>query len=788
MKRSAMPSEPRAKRSSAVLFILASLALNPWSMATLFGHPFRGFRYAVLLLELAALIVGLWLLLSPRRLSKSLKLFGVILLLLGSAGCVLTVWDRRPDPRPADLPDFSLTIPEHGEFERSANLLLTESFISDQGLKRAAARLGRWGLSGRGKMKVRGQFVRELMRLGFLDEAVAEVEAMMKSSDRLDTRSLAELHFLRGLVYLRQAEVSNCIEAHCAQSCIYPFFEGGVHANAEPGRMAKESFTRSHELAPQAKTAWMLSIVKGFLGEDAPPPTDGPLPRFPEVAVESGFVSVGLSGGVVAEDFDGDDLLDIVVTNSDPRRPARYYQNLGGLQFRQKQSEVLGGQLGGLHCNAVDYDNDGDTDLFILRGAWHGQRGAIRNSLLENQGNGEFVDVTQKAGLAFPAYPTQAAAWGDFDNDGRLDLYVANEGPRLSWSGKSAEATVGYPAQLFHNNGDGTFTNLAEAAGATNDRPAKGVTVGDFNNDGQLDIYVSNFTVGNRLYRNNGDGTFSDVAEQAGVLGRKRSFATWFFDYDNDGHLDLMTCEYAGFSRSLPTLEQAVVGVHLYRNLGQERFREVTSEVGFSSPIQAMGAGFGDLDNDGFQDLYFGTGGPRLEFLLPNRMFLNLRGRSFQEVTAAGGFGHLQKGHGISFADLDNDGDQDVLAQMGGAFLADNYQDALFKNPGNKNHFCVVRLKGRESNRNGFGARIQLTVLEDGQARTVTRSVGSISSFGYTPVRQEIGLGQATSIRKLEVFWPASGELQVYENLPVDHRIEIVEGESSPRLKDLRVP
>ena len=199
-------------------------------------------------------------------------------------------------------------------------------------------------------------------------------------------------------------------------------------------------------------------------------------------------------------------------------------------------------QLGGLNCIGGDYDNDGDVDLLVLRGAWLFDDGQIRNSLLRNNGDAGargFTDVTREAGLAEPARPTQAAVWGDFDNDGDLDLFVGNES-RL----ETGPPVGNFPSQLFDNNGDGTFTDIAASAGVTNNRYCKGVAGGDFDNDGDLDLYVSNLGV-NRLYRNNGNGTFSDVARRAGVMEPDgRSFAPWFFDYDNDGWLDLWVGAY----------------------------------------------------------------------------------------------------------------------------------------------------------------------------------------------------------------------------------------------------
>jgi hypothetical protein len=189
-----------------------------------------------------------------------------------------------------------------------------------------------------------------------------------------------------------------------------------------------------------------------------------------------------------------------------------------------------------------------------------------------------------------------------------------------------------------------------------------------------------------------------------------------------------------------------------------------------------MGLNYGDLDNDGWLDFYAGTGNPGLDTLLPNRMFRNAGGRFFQDVTTSGGFGHIQKGHAISFADLDNDGDQDIHITMGGAYTGDVYRNALFRNPGHGNHWITLKLEGRRSNRAAIGARIRVTVATAEGERTIHKDVSTGASFGALPLRQEIGLGQATAIRKVEIHWPVTGETQVLTGLELDRFYKITEG------------
>jgi hypothetical protein len=196
-----------------------------------------------------------------------------------------------------------------------------------------------------------------------------------------------------------------------------------------------------------------------------------------------------------------------------------------------------------------------------------------------------------------------------------------------------------------------------------------------------------------------------------------------------------------------------------------------------------MGANFGDIDNDGWLDFYLGTGAPSYAILTPNRMFRSREGRAFVDVTKATGTGHLQKGHGVAFADFDNDGDDDVFASLGGAFLGDKYQDALFENPGHGASWIGIRLVGRKASRAAIGARIRVVVEEGGRETQRTRSVGSGGSFGASPLAQHIGLGRDARLKRVEIDWPGSRTRQVLTGVPLDAWIQVVEGE--PRFERL---
>jgi hypothetical protein len=586
---------------------------------------------------------------------------------------------------------------------------------------------------------------------------------------------------LRGLAHLRRAEVENCVARHNADCCIFPLAGGGLHQDRDPAELGRQAYTEFLRHHPQDLGArWILNLLCMALGsypDGVPeahriPPeaftAEAEVGRFRDIAPALGVDALNLCGGVAIGDFDSDDLLDIITSTYDPRGPLHFYRNLGNGRFEDRSdSSGLSEQLGGLNCVAADYNSDGHLDLLVLRGAWLGDEGRIRNSLLRNNGDGTFSDVTEAAGMAQPAYPTQAAVFGDFNLDGHLDCYVVNES-RLAFG----EAAASYPAQLFLNTGEGTFVEQAETAGVRNDRYAKGVCAGDYDNDGDLDLYVSNIGR-NRLYRNEGDGTFQDVAANLQVEEPSgRSFATWFFDYDNDGWLDLFVTAYDAKLESIAAhyLGQpaSFSAPRLYRNQGDGTFQDVAAAMNLARPYLPMGANFGDLDSDGFLDIYLATGDPEFESLMPNIMLRNDAGKRFQDVTYSGGFGHLQKGHGVAFADLDNDGDQDLYHQLGGFFPADKFHNALFLNPGHDHAQVVIELVGEPSNRSAIGARLQLVLEQaDGSRCSLYRAIGCVSSFGGSPLRQEIGVGNAKRIVEVIATWPGEQNSQTSSEIQI---------------------
>ena len=634
---------------------------------------------------------------------------------------------------------------------------------------------------------IRLQLGQEKLRVGDPAAAAELFRDAGKISQEAGLPPAAALVAMRGLglASLRLGEQSNCVAMHGPASCILPIREEGLHRDRAGSEAAMRAYEAFLGVVPdQPAVQWLLNVAAMTLGRypdgvdeafRVPPEqlrSSLDIKHFPDIATSVGIRITQPSGGGIMDDFDGDGLLDIVSSTIDPCEPMNFYRNDGRGGFEDvSERSGLTSQLGGLNVIHADYDNDGDLDLFVLRGGWLGAEGRIRNSLLRNDGTGSFEDVTRAAGLDAPAYPTQTGGFADYDNDGDLDLYIGNE---------AEDEGKPYPSQLFRNEGDGTFIDVAEAAGVRNDRMAKSVAWGDYDNDGDPDLYVSNLGP-NRLYRNEGDGTFIDVAARAGVVEPAgRSFPSWFFDYDNDGDLDLFVADYGA---SLDDVALSLLGrpngkglPRLYRNDGAGGFDEVGREVGLLDATLPMGSNYGDLDNDGFLDFYLGTGTPSYESIAPNLMYRNDGGTRFQNVTYSGGFGHLQKGHGVAFGDFDNDGDQDIFEQMGGAYPGDAYPSVLYENPGHGNAWVTLILEGTTSNRSALGTRIRVAVEEEGATRDIHAVVGSGGSFGGSSLQQEIGLGGAERIREIEVAWPAGGARQVFRDVEPHRTYRIREG------------
>lgn len=618
-------------------------------------------------------------------------------------------------------------------------------------------------------------------------EKLAEARAIAEEDPEVAEEWLYTIIYFQGITALRRGEDENCILCRGESSCILPLAPAAIHTNPAGSRAAVQHFSEYLKKFPDDLDArWLLNLAHMTLGEhphlvepqnlltlDRFQKSEFDIGRFRDIGHLVGVNRLNQAGGAIMDDFDNDGYLDIVTTSFDPNQSMAYYRNKGDGTFEDRtQAAGLANQLGGLNCVQTDYNNDGLIDIFVPRGAWIG--GPVRPSLLRNNGNGSFTDVTREAGLD-EAANSISACWADYDNDGLLDLFICCERQ---------------PNRLYRNRGNGTFEEVAARAGvAGNGTNTKGAAWIDFDNDGFPDLFVNNLGGTAILYRNNRDGTFTDVTAKMGIDGPKQGFSCWAWDYNNDGWLDIFATSY---DRSLGDVIRGLRGephnrntCKLYRNLNGKGFQDVTKEVGLDMVFMTMGSNFGDFDNDGYLDMYLGTGDPNLDSLVPNRMFKNVAGQRFAEITASSGTGHLQKGHGVACGDWDRNGSVDIFIETGGAVNGDRYHNVLFQNPGQGNNWLTVKLVGVKSNRAAIGARIK-AITTGPEPLTIHRHISSGSSFGGNPLEQTIGVGKANRIERLEIHWPTTGTTQVFKDIDVNQMIEVTEFANEYKKRNLK--
>jgi hypothetical protein len=660
--------------------------------------------------------------------------------------------------------------------------------------------------AGQDSLAIIGNKVDALLKLGEEQEAITLLHGAQPASNAAATDP--DLRKLLALAYLRLGERNNCLAHHNHSSCIFPIQGAGIYTDpylTQKSIQLYQSILRSDP--SDLESRWLLNLAYMTLGQ-YPAGVPGNL-LIPGLDKDSSSIKLSafedmamrlhladqrsMAGGTIIDDFNNDGYLDIVLSSWGwgTEDGMHYFRNNGNGTFTDiAKAAGIAGIKGSLNIMQVDYNNDGLTDIFMLRGGWRGDYGKQPKTLLKNNGDGTFTDVTVESGI-ISLHPTQTAVWADFNNDGWPDVFIGHESTSLYDS---------YPCELWINNQDGTFSEVAQAAGCGLAGFVKGVTSADYNRDGWPDIYLSERDGKKVLLRNKGLNTriptFENVTHEAGLDKEiTYTFPAWFWDYDNDGWPDIFTCGYK-FSGSLANSEAASAlhlpqpsssSMYLYHNNHDGTFTNVSATVGLDRAVFAMGSNFGDIDNDGWLDIYLGTGNPDLRSLSPNRLFKNVDGHSFVDVTRSARVGNLQKGHGVAIADLDNDGDQDIFVETGGAYKGDAYYNSCYINPGqNDNSWIGITLEGRRSCRSALGAHLILHVTDNGLHRTIYRDITSGGSFGASPLRQEIGIGRATRIDTLEVRWPTSGIVQYFANVVPLRFIRIKEGEAQVQVLPLK--
>jgi hypothetical protein len=536
----------------------------------------------------------------------------------------------------------------------------------------------------------------------------------------------------------------------------------------------------------------------------APPATEaprysGPI-QFTDVTAQAGinfkhnsgafgkkYLPETLGSGCAFLDYDNDGWQDILLINSmnwpghpgTRSYPALYHNNHNGSFTDVTKEAGLAVEMYGLGCAVADYDNDGFDDVYITC--------LGPNHLFRNLGNGKFQDVTAKAGVGDPGFST-SAVWCDYDKDGKLDLFVCNY---VEWSidkdlfctldGKNKsyctpESYKGQSSTLYHNRGDGTFENVTERAGLRDPTSKSlGVATIDYDNDGWPDLFVANDTQPNKLYRNNGNGTFTDNAMTAGVAFSEAGVARAGMgadaaDYDGSGRQSLVI---GNFSNEM---------MALYHNEGTGLFIDEapTSTIGRASLLTlTFGCFFFDYDLDGLPDIFAANGHvsddinavqQKVKYAEPPHLFRNLGKKKFEEVTVnlGGALRQAMVGRGAAYGDFDNDGDLDLV------ITSNNGKARLLRNDGgNQNNLLRIKTVGTASNRDGIGAKVTLKLSNQTKLWSTVKSGSSYCSQSELPLT--FGLGKADKVSSIEVVWP-SGRVDVAPEVNANQFITFQEG------------
>jgi tetratricopeptide (TPR) repeat protein len=583
---------------------------------------------------------------------------------------------------------------------------------------------------------------RMYVKCGLYDEAVRELNLAAQ-----DPATLGRAKHESALAHYRAGRFSMAVE------------DGVSAMTADPGneraRAAMWLATRSLDGYPEnVPESFRMELKAGY---------EPARVQFENIGARIGLDKISAGRGTAVFDYNNDGLLDIVVTAA--HAGCSLYRNNGDGTFTDVTVKSgLDKCINGFVIIAGDYDNDGFQDLFVTRqGFYYGDCG-----LYHNNGDGTFTNVTEAAGVQSwgPAY---TASWVDYDCDGHLDLFIAyNLGGMFDRSLQN---------RLFHNNGDGTFTDVTEKSGLQSVFTTIGSCWGDYNDDGYPDLFLSSGLGRPQLFRNNGDGTFTDVSLAAGITDPVVGTTCFFADYNNDGLLDIVQYSWSDHEDAIHTMRtghgpEDGSPLVVYHNNGDGTFTAKTREIGLDGCWGTMSGNYGDVNNDGYIDLLLGNGSPRMERLEPFILLENDAGR-FSNTTFAAGLPFAGKSHGTNCADLFGDGRMSIIIASGGGYPGDLLMTAVHcpkELPGN---YLNVRLTGVVSNRDANGARITLRSGESNQMREVTNG----ASFGCLPLEQHFGLGQAGQVDALEIRWP-SGLVQKVENPPVNQTIGVTEGQA----------
>jgi tetratricopeptide (TPR) repeat protein len=588
----------------------------------------------------------------------------------------------------------------------------------------------------------RTELGRGLVKVGRFEEARKELERAAQNSN---VRSTA-MHEA-GLTYYRSGAFTEAAQAGCA----------ALEANPENEPARHWLWLAAERLGgyPQQVPAKFRMKWQGGWGK--------PTVCYEEISAACGLDKISGARGIAVFDYNNDGFLDVVVAAA--HAGITLYRNNGDGTFTDVSVESgLYQSTNGFGVTAGDYNNDGFVDLCVCRMGFYGGD----CELWRNNGDGTFTDVSQQSGVSSWA-PSFSVSWVDYDCDGLLDLFVAT-----NIGGLFDRKT---PNRLFHNNGDGTFTDVAQDVGITSRWPTIGHSWGDYNNDGYPDLFLSNAIGPPELFRNNGDGTFTNVTNQAKLNHPNLAFGAQWCDIDDDGWLDVIQFSWSiheDVVYSMRTGETPAYGnpTRIYRNNRDGTFTEIGREIGIKECWGSMSGNAADLNNDGRLDIALGNGGALMDRVEPIVLLEN-DGEKFRNVSFAAGLPSVGKSHGLNCADLFNDGRLSILVGAGGNYPGDLMTSAVFCpviRPGN---YLSVHLTGTISNRSALGARLKLVAGGKEQHRVVNGG----SNFGCLPPDQHFGMANLAHADLLEIWWP-NGLKQCFADLPVNQKIWITEGQS----------
>ncbi len=593
-----------------------------------------------------------------------------------------------------------------------------------------------------GDDRARLELGRTLLKCGLYREAAEELSRVAPDSS------------------LRQRALYNSLVASC---------RGGLYPRAIEDGVA------CLELDPEDEEArywlWLAARQSGGYPDTVPTALrlvarDGFHPtavELEEVASEIGLDKTSGGRGTAVADLDGNGYLDVVVAGA--HAGVTLYRNNGDGSFSDvSEGSGLDACLYGFGVAAGDSDNSGLPDLFVTSmGFFDGG-----SALYRNNGDGTFSDVTREAGVECWG-PAFTASWVDYDGDGLLDLFVANN--------LGGFFDRKRPNRLFRNNGDGTFTDVTHEAGLGRTRWATiGAAWGDFTNNGRPDLFLSGLGRA-QLFRNQGDGTFRDVSREAGVDRPAIGSVAIAWDIDDDGWLDILQFTYSRPEDAIHTLRTGRgpddgSALRIFRNNRDGTFSEIAARLGITGCWGTMTANLGDFDNDGHPDMLLGNGDPSMDRCEAPVLLANDGAGRFHNVAFSAGLPFTGKGHGANLADLAGDGRLHLVMANGGLYPGDLLTTTVHRPRELPGNYLNVRLVGTAGNRDAIGARLALAA----GGRRQHRLVSGGSGFGCLPLEQHFGLGELGAVESLEIRWPG-GAVERREDLPINTTVRLVEGE-----------